>query len=119
MTMAAARVKFSGRFFQFVWKMTIMTIMVKLAKGQIMSTTTWTVAEAKAKFSEVIDRARGSGPQTITRHGRDAVVVVSIEEWDRRTRRTGNLAEFFAGSPLRDSGLEIERATDLPREIDL
>jgi prevent-host-death family protein len=84
-----------------------------------MSTKTWTVAEAKAKFSEVIDRARGIGPQKITRNGRDAVVVVSIEEWDRKTRRTGNLAEFFAGSPLRDSGLEIERAKDLPREFEL
>lgn len=84
-----------------------------------MSTTTWTVAEAKAKFSEVIDRARGSGPQKITRNGRDAVVVVSIEEWDRKTRRNGNLAEFFASSPLSDSGLEIERAKDLPRDVDL
>ena len=36
----------------------------------------WTVAEAKAKFSQVIERAR-TGPQTITRNGRPAAVVVS------------------------------------------
>ena len=68
-----------------------------------MSTDIWTVAEAKAKFSELIERARSRGPQTITRKGHTAVVVVSAEEWERKTKRTGNLAEFFAASPLRDS----------------
>lgn len=79
----------------------------------------WTVAEAKARFSEVIEKARRDGPQTITRHGGDAVVVVSAEEWERRTRRSGNLAEFFASSPLRDSGLETERGKDGPRDLEL
>jgi len=69
----------------------------------------WTVAEAKAKFSELIDRARSQGPQTVTRKGRSAVVVVSVEEWERKTRRTGNLAEFFAASPLRGAKLKVER----------
>lgn len=72
----------------------------------------WTVAEAKAKLSEVIDRARRDGPQTITRNGRRAVVVVDIEEWKRRTERSGNLAEFFAASPLQGSGLKVRRSKD-------
>ncbi len=75
----------------------------------IMTIQTWTVAEAKARLSEVIERARSQGPQTITRHGRQAVVVVAADEWERKTRRKGNLAEFFAASPLRGSGLEIKR----------
>jgi prevent-host-death family protein len=79
----------------------------------------WTVAEAKAKLSELIERARVEGPQTITRKGRDAVVVVAAEEWERKTKRKGTLAEFFAASPLRDSGLDLERKKDLPRKIDL
>jgi prevent-host-death family protein len=79
----------------------------------------WTVAGAKAKLSEVIDRALADGPQTITRNGRKAVVVVSAEEWDRKTRRVGNLAEFFAQSPLRGSGLKAERMKDGPRKLDL
>ena len=79
----------------------------------------WTVAEAKAKLSEVIDRAQSEGPQTITRRGRNAVVVVSADEWERKTKRKGTLADFLAASPLRGSGLEIERPKDLPREIDL
>ena len=84
-----------------------------------MDTGTWTVAEAKAKFSEVIDRAQSRGPQTITRNGRTAVVVVSAEEWERKTHRPGNLAAFFAESPLRDSGLKAPRRKQGPRAIDL
>lgn len=79
----------------------------------------WTVAEAKAKFSEVLDRARSRGPQTITRYGQLAAVILSAEEWERKTRRVGNLAEFFAASPLRDSPLQLERVQDVSRELDL
>ena len=64
----------------------------------------WTVAEAKAKFSEVIDRAAREGPQTVTRNGRTAAVVVASEEWERKTKRTVNLAEFLRTSPLRRPG---------------
>jgi prevent-host-death family protein len=84
-----------------------------------MRKTEWTVAEAKAKLSEVIERAQSSGPQRITRHGKEAAVVVSAEEWRRKTKRKGNLAEFFAASPLRGSGLEVERLNDSPRETEL
>jgi prevent-host-death family protein len=79
----------------------------------------WTVAEAKAKFSEVIEKARLTGPQTITRNGRRAAVLVSAEEWDRRTARKGTLVEFLNNSPLRGSGLKIERSKDGPRDIEL
>lgn len=80
---------------------------------------TWAVAEAKARLSEVIHRALSEGPQTITRSGRRTAVVVSAEEWERKTKRTGTLAEFFAASPLRGSGLTIERTKEGPREIEL
>jgi len=79
----------------------------------------WTVAEAKAKFSELVEQARVEGPQTITRNGRRAVVVVAAEEWERKSRRVGTLADFFAASPLRDSGLDVERLKDPPRPVDL
>jgi len=78
----------------------------------------WSVAQAKARFCEVVDRAREQGPQAITRNGRPVVVVISIEEWSRKIRRKGTLADFFAASPLRDSGLEIERERGGAREID-
>jgi prevent-host-death family protein len=84
-----------------------------------MSSQSWTVAEAKAKFSEIIERATSEGPQTITRRGRTAAVVVAAEEWQRKTKRVGNLAEFFAESPLRESGLKIRRLKQRPRKINL
>ena len=79
----------------------------------------WTVANAKAHLSRVIEEALREGPQSITRHGRDAVVIVSAEEWESKTKRKGSLADFFAESPLRDSGLAIERDREKPREIEL
>ena len=82
------------------------------------STPAWTVAEAKAKFSQVIEQAR-TGPQTITRNGRPAAVVVSVEEWERWSSRTGTLVDFLAASPLRGSGLKFERSKDRPRDIEL
>jgi prevent-host-death family protein len=81
--------------------------------------TIWTVAEAKAKFSELIERAISLGPQTITRKGRTTAVVVAAEEWQRKTKRVGNLAEFFAASPLRGSNLKIRRLKTPPRKITL
>jgi len=84
-----------------------------------MDSDVWTVAEAKAKFSEVIEHAQKHGPQAITRNGRRAVVVVSAEEWERKTRRSGSLADFFAASPLRDSGLNVRRSKDRLRKSGL
>lgn len=84
-----------------------------------MGSQTWTVAEAKAKFSEIIERAMSEGPQTITRKGRTAAVVVGAEEWQPKTQRVGNLAEFFAASPLRGSGLNTYRPKERPRKVNL
>lgn len=96
-----------------------MTIMTNVTiKGRAM-TDSWTVAEAKAKLSEVIEQAQSAGPQLITRNGRRAVVVVSAEEWERKTKRMGTLAEFFSGSPLRESGLKIKRSKDKLRPTGL
>ena len=84
-----------------------------------MTTHNWTVAEAKAKFSEVIERAQSDGPQTITRNGRKAAVIVAPKEWERKTKRRGSLAEFFAVSPLRGSGLQIKRVRGRVRKVEL
>ena len=79
----------------------------------------WSLQEAKAKFSEVIDRAQANGPQTITRNGKKAAVIVAADEWERKTKRRGNLAEFFASSPLRGSELKVKRAHGRARKIEL
>jgi prevent-host-death family protein len=76
---------------------------------------TWTLASAKARLSEVVDRAQ-SGPQVITRHGKPSAVVVSAEEWARKSVRKGTLAEFLLASPLRGADLELDRQRDAPRD---
>jgi prevent-host-death family protein len=80
---------------------------------------TWPVAKAKARLSAVIDQALTEGPQTITRSGRKAVIVVSAEDWERKSHRQGNLAEFLASSPLRGSGVRIKRAKEPSRRVHL
>ena len=82
-----------------------------------MPKTCWTIAEAKAKFRQVIGCAQAEGPQIITRNGRAAAIVVSFREWERKTKRSGNLAEFFAQSPLRESELVVERLSETPRDL--
>jgi len=77
----------------------------------------WTVAGAKARLSEVIERAQ-TDPQIITRHGKPSVVIVSTEEWARKTVRKGSLASFLTASPLRDADLDLERLRDQPRDLD-
>lgn len=84
-----------------------------------MSTQTWTVAEAKAKFSELLNKANSEGPQKITRHGRTTAVVVAVEEWESKSARKGNLAEFLASSPLRGSELKIKRLSMRLRKVEL
>jgi prevent-host-death family protein len=80
----------------------------------------WSVAEAKASLSALLVQVTSNGPQIITRRGEPIAVVVSVEEWKRKSRRKGNLAEFFAASPLRDSGVAIEtRAIEPDRPLDL
>ncbi|MCO6188541.1 type II toxin-antitoxin system Phd/YefM family antitoxin [Rhizobium sp. L1K21] len=78
--------------------------------------TDWTVAGAKARLSEVIQRAQSS-PQTITRNGKPSVVVVSAEEWERKTSRKGTLAQFLMESPLRNADIDVERQHDEPRDL--
>lgn len=81
--------------------------------------TIWPVAEAKSRLSEVIALAVSSGPQAISRHGREIAVVVSAEEWERKAHRKGSLAEFFENSPLPGSGIKVTRKRDKPRNVDL
>jgi len=78
----------------------------------------WTLAGAKARFSEVIDRAQ-TGPQTITRNGKPTAVIVSAEEWARKNLRKGTLAEFLLASPLRGADLDLERQRDAARDVTL
>ncbi|OGV63550.1 MAG: hypothetical protein A2498_01500 [Lentisphaerae bacterium RIFOXYC12_FULL_60_16] len=81
----------------------------------------WALQDAKAKFSAVVERAQSEGPQLVTRHGEDTVVVVAAEQFHRLTRRHGqDLIHFFHDSPLSDLDPEwLRRKDDAGRELTL
>lgn len=84
-----------------------------------MAADPWKMAEAKARFGEFAARAESEGSQTITRSDRKNPTVVSANEGQRKTHRTGNLAEFLAASPLRGSRINITRTRNGLRDIKL
>jgi antitoxin Phd len=79
---------------------------------------TWQVQTAKQRFSELVERAVNEGPQIVTKHGRETVVVLDIAEYRRLRGEPMNFKEFLLSIPKGDD-LEIERSKDPPREIDL
>lgn len=78
---------------------------------------TWSLQNAKARFSELVNVCLKSGPQLVTRHGNDAVVVLSADEYRRLTAPSQSLKEFFLSAPRVE--LDIERPRDIGREIEL
>ncbi len=79
----------------------------------------WKLQDAKNQLSEVVDKACADGPQTITRHGVPAAVVLSVPEYRRLTRGDSSLVDFLRESPLAGVELDLRRARDVPREVEL
>lgn len=81
----------------------------------------WALQDAKARFSEVVRKAKTEGPQRITVHGREEVVVVSVEEYRRvKGEATGQaLVDLLRDSPLRDVKIERERTRPRVRSVEL
>ncbi|MDQ3196117.1 MAG: type II toxin-antitoxin system Phd/YefM family antitoxin [Pseudomonadota bacterium] len=80
----------------------------------------WQLQEAKNRLSEVVRLAHEEGPQMITLHGNDAVVIVAAEQYRKLTRRSrGSLSEFFKRSPLSGPKLDLTRNRDTGRVSDL
>ena len=82
----------------------------------------WQLQTAKARFSEVFRKARSEGPQWITRQGKEAVVVLPAEDFEklkRRRKQPKSLVQFFAASPLAGSCIDLERHPDYGRPVDL
>lgn len=81
---------------------------------------TWSVAEAKAKFSEVVERALHEGPQHVTRNGRKAIVVVSEDDWDERPNHHRTALDLMRSLEIGDEEpLVVERIPFPPRPVDL
>ena len=81
----------------------------------------WRLQDAKARFSELVRMAHSDGPQHVTLHGRDAVVVVAADEFDRlKGARSGQLlVEALQASPHRQTELEPRRSAMPVRAVKL
>ncbi len=77
--------------------------------------------DAKARFSELVRRVRSEGPQHVTVHGRDEVVVISVEEFRRlKGDLTGAaLIAAIQSSPYPELELEPSRLPMPVRDISL
>lgn len=84
-----------------------------------MADNVWQLQDAKAKFSQLVSLAIRKIPQVVTKHGNNAVVLLSFEEYQKLIKPKKNLIEFFKASPLYGLELDLERSKDLPRDIDL
>ena len=81
---------------------------------------TWQMQAAKARFSDLVQRARQEGPQEITVHGRPVAVVLSREMFDQLSGGDLSLVDFMQRSPLHDlEDIEFERDHSPGREIAL
>lgn len=86
------------------------------------SSSTWQVQTAKARFSEVFRRARSVGPQRIRKQGKEGVVMLAEEQYERlmaRWRQPKSLVEFLRASPLVGVQLDLARDPSPARDIDL
>ena len=84
----------------------------KPRRARDLKTGRWLLQDAKARFSELVRRVRSEGPQHVTVHGRDEVVVISAEEFRRlKGDLTGEaLIAAMQASPHRDIEIEPKRA---------
>ena len=81
----------------------------------------WVLQDAKARFSELVRRVHSEGPQHVTVHGREAVVVIAAEDFRHlREERSGQaLIDALRASPHRDIEIAPPRAAMPVRGVDL
>ena len=80
--------------------------------------TTWKLQNAKAKFSQLVERALHAGPQFVTRRGQEAVVVISVAEYNKLVSKRLSFKEFLLSCPKIDDNFDIDRQKDLPRNLE-
>jgi len=76
----------------------------------------WQLQDAKAKFSELVDKALHEGPQTVTRRGKEVVVVLSADEYKKLAERRPSLLEVLMSGP--EGELELPERVVQDREIE-
>ena len=83
------------------------------------ATARWKLEDAKARFSEVVRHAREEGPQRVSVRGHDAVVVMSVEEFERLVPEKPRMPFLQFMESLHLDGLDLEREVDRGRDVEL
>ncbi|MDQ6971615.1 MAG: type II toxin-antitoxin system Phd/YefM family antitoxin [Mariprofundaceae bacterium] len=79
----------------------------------------WQLQEAKARFSELINKAGSEGPQQVTVRGKPSAVVISVDEYEAMKRSRPDFVHFMRSSPLTGEALNISRSDSPVRDVDL
>lgn len=79
---------------------------------------TWHLADAKNRFSELVNRALTGGPQVVLRR-RDAVVVVARRDYERLTGQRPGFKQFLLGKGPSFRGLDLTRDKSPLRNVSL
>ena len=81
----------------------------------------WKLQDAKARFSQVVREALEHGPQRVTLHGKDAVVILSAEAYRRLAPAAAqpSLRVLLSRSPLRDFDFDHESVRSPVRDVEL
>ena len=80
---------------------------------------TWQLQEAKNKFSQLVEKAQNEGPQYVTRHGKESVVVLSVKDYKKIVKPESTLVQFIQSSPLSKVSINIARDKSPDRDIEL
>jgi antitoxin Phd len=79
---------------------------------------TWQLANAKNRFSEVVNRALTGEPQVVSRRG-DAVVVIAKREYEKLTGKRRTFKQFLTGTGPSLEDLNLERDKSPMRNVKL
>ncbi|MCH9643726.1 MAG: type II toxin-antitoxin system Phd/YefM family antitoxin [Gammaproteobacteria bacterium] len=79
----------------------------------------WQLQEAKARFSELVNKALSKGPQSITVRGKPSAVIISMRDYEKLTRKKQSFLKLMQQSPLVGVKLDTSRNKSTSRDIDL
>jgi len=78
----------------------------------------WQLKEAKSRFCELVELTLKEGPQFVTRHGEEAVVILAAKDYRQLTGQTPTLMDCLLNAP-RGEALMLERSTEEIRDLSL
>lgn len=78
----------------------------------------WSLQDAKAKFSEFVRLVKSKGPHIVTLRGKPEVIVMTVKDYEALNAQKPSLLSLMKSSPLSGMDLDVER-TGKAREFDL